>query len=584
MPQASAPPANSSKGAIFNAYPDSLGGSLHEALKLLRRSEFKGAFSQFYLLPTFFNSDLDRGFSIIDYGLNQGLVSDQDLQALKLMGLNLKLDLVLNHLSVNSPQFQDLLHNGPASTYKDFFIDWNEFWQGLGQYSPEGYIVPAEEYLRPLFMRKPELPLLKVLFPDGSKRYFWNTFYQKVSYVKLLPRDLAFLKDHSGEEARDLAVRINQAIEAGENWLPLISDLETGVREKLSKLIFTKQRYLGQLDLNARSEIVWDFYEKSLARLKAYGAKLVRLDAFAYLHKEPGRVNFFNRPETWHYLGRIKELAAEFGLSVLPEIHAEYGSGLHEELAERGYPFYDFFFPGLVIDAIESGCSDNLNRWANEIVQKGFSTVNMLGCHDGIPLLDLKGGTDSKGREREGLLSDQRIDALIDIITSRGGRVKDLFGPDGKKISYYQVNTTFLSALGEDEQKLLLARAIQLFMPGRPQIWYLDLFGGKNDYAAVEKGSVSGHKEINRANLSGAQVEKALQKKVVSDQLKLIRLRNIFPAFAGHFYTATKTSQILHFCWENQGWRAELEADLLKRSFSVECCSPQGKSELYLFP
>ncbi len=75
----------------------------------------------------------------------------------------------------------------------------------------------------------------------------------------------------------------------------------------------------------------------------------------------------------------------------------------------------------------------------------------------------------------------------------RGGRVKNLYDPTGKKLSYYQVNATFFSALGEVEQKLLLARAIQMFMPGIPQVWYLDLFAGKNNYPASDKAGSGGH-------------------------------------------------------------------------------------------
>lgn len=89
----------------------------------------------------------------------------------------------------------------------------------------------------------------------------------------------------------------------------------------------------------------------------------------------------------------------------------------------------------------------------------------MLGCHDGIPLLDLKG-----------LLPEEEIQSLIDRIVSRGGMVKNLHG---QKNLYYQVNATYYSALGESDEKMLLARAIQMFMPGKPQIWYLDLFAGK---------------------------------------------------------------------------------------------------------
>ena len=124
----------------------------------------------------------------------------------------------------------------------------------------------------------------------------------------------------------------------------------------------------------------------------------------------------------------------------------------------------------------------------------------MLGCHDGIPVLDL-GGKVVDGVSREGLLSDEQIEAMIGRILDRGGRVKNLYGPDGKKIAYYQVNATFFSALGEDEMKMRLARAIQLFMPGIPQVWYLDLFAGRNDYEAADRGGTGGHKEINRTTL-----------------------------------------------------------------------------------
>lgn len=63
------------------------------------------------------------------------------------------------------------------------------------------------------------------------------------------------------------------------------------------------------------------------------------------------------------------------------------------------------------------------------MIEKDIHTVNMLGCHDGIPLLDLKG-----------LLSEERIQNLIDTVVGRGGYVKDLHG---QKNMYYQVNATY---------------------------------------------------------------------------------------------------------------------------------------------
>ena len=70
------------KGVMLNAYPDSIGKRLADIVGMLQRPEFKDVFSLFYILPTFFNSDLDRGFSVIDYNLNQELVSRKDLKAM----------------------------------------------------------------------------------------------------------------------------------------------------------------------------------------------------------------------------------------------------------------------------------------------------------------------------------------------------------------------------------------------------------------------------------------------------------------------------------------------------------------------
>lgn len=156
----------------------------------------------------------------------------------------------------------------------------------------------------------------------------------------------------------------------------------------------------------------------------------------------------------------------------------------------------------------------------------------MLGCHDGIPVLDLK-GKEVNCNYNKGLLEDKEIETIMNTIMERGGRVKNLYDPSGKKIYYYQINATFFSALGEVEQKLLLARAIQMFMPGIPQVWYLDLFAGKNNYAAADKGGSGGHKEINRTTLSKEDIEQGLQKEIVINQLKIMRLRNTLKAFLG---------------------------------------------------
>jgi sucrose phosphorylase len=574
-------------GVMFNAYPDSIGRDLEDTVKMLKRSEFKDAFSLFYILPTIFHSDLDRGFSVIDYDINEELVKPQDLNDLHELGIQTKFDLVLNHLSVRSPQFVDLVEKGDNSPYKDFFIDWDEFWKDHGTIGENGHVVPDKEYLDKLFMRKPGLPILKIRFPDGSFKPYWNTFYQKVEFDEITAQDFAHIEGIDLQEASTLAHHVKVVIkDKGELES---ADLEDIVQcngklsaKDLIAAVCHKREFLGQMDLNAHSELVWDFYDETLRKLSEYGAKIIRLDAFAYLHKEPGQANFFNRPGTWDYLERLRGIAQKYELIIFPEIHAEYGAGIHEEIAQEGYPIYDFFFPGLVINALDEGNNEALLHWISDIRAKGLQTINMLGSHDGIPVLDLR-GKQVDGSYRPGLLSDEQIETTMERITERGGLTKNLFDADGKKIDYYQINATFYSALGEDEQKLRLARAIQMFMPGVPQVWYLDLFAGTNDYAAAERGRTAGHKEINRTTLKLIDIDSGLERPIVLDQLELIRLRNNSPAFKGEMKVIETEPELLHFTWQHPEATATLKANLRDHSFTVTQDKGTGEEVLMSF-
>ena len=568
-----------SNGVMLNAYPDSIGTKLSDTIKMLKLPAFKDVFSLFYVLPTFFNSDLDRGFSIIDYNLNENLVSKKDLKDLEELNIMLKFDIVLNHLSVASPQFKDLLKNGENSKYKDFFINWNTFWENNGVQNEQNIIIPKAEFLDKLFMRKAGLPILKVPFPDSSERPYWNTFYQEIKYNTVTSKEISVNIPQVSEKAELISKKINSAIDKNKDLSTLDFEEFNDYKDELLSLVNRKATYLGQMDVNAKSELVWDFYEETLAKVKSFGCKILRLDAFAYLHKEIGQTNFFNKPGTWNYLERINQIAKRNNLILLPEIHAEYGLNLHDEVAKEAYPIYDFFLPGLMIHTLEKGNNKALLNWINEIISKNYKTVNMLGCHDGIPVLDLK-GKEVNGTYNKGLLEDSEIESIMNTILERGGRVKNLYDPSGNKISYYQVNATFFSALGENEQKLLLARAIQMFMPGIPQVWYLDIFAGKNNYAAADKGGSGGHKEINRTTLTNKDIEQGLKKEIVMNQLKIMRLRNTLDAFSGNIEIIESLENELNISWTNNDSYAELTANLATFSFKINYSENQIAKQL----
>ena len=551
-------------GPMLNAYPDSIGGTLDDIIKFLSKDELENTFQSFYILPSVFNTDLDRGFSVIDYNLNKMYASKENLIELEKMNIALKFDFVLNHSSVLSSQFQDILKNGENSKYKEFFIQWNQFWDGCGEITKEGYIQPDAEYIKDMFFRKPGLPILMVRMPDGKEVPYWNTFYQEVKYEKIDAQDLMKASNIKYVSANRLAEVVNTAI--GEGKKPV--EIEFGKFKEYQKetidLLESRRKYLGQMDLNIKSPLVWEFYEDTLKKLSGYGAEIIRLDAFAYAPKEPGLPNFLNDPGTWNLLGRVKNLADKYDLTLLPEIHSKYEDKMHEKLASQGYLTYDFFLPGLIIDAFERNTNEVLVKWIKDMLEKDIKVVNMLGCHDGIPLLDLKG-----------LLTEEQIQVLIDTVVERGGFVKDLHG---EKNMYYQVNATYYSALGEDDAKLLLARAIQIFMPGKPQVWYLDLLAGKNDHEAVKNAGAGGHKEINRTNLQLEDVCNELGKDVVLEQLSLLKFRNNFPAFGfdAKLEILESKSELLKLQWKNNGCIATFEANLKKHTFNIVATDEKG--------
>ena len=551
-------------GPMLNAYPDSMGGRLCDIVDILRRPEFRDVFSSFYILPSIFNTDLDRGFSVIDYSLSELYATRADLDALGELGISLKLDFILNHASVLSRQFLDILEKGDKSEYCDFFIDWNKFWDGQGEMTAEGYIQPRPELIKDMFFRKPGLPIMMVRFPDGREVPYWNTFYQEVRYDRIDAQDLVRGAGMQYGKAERIAAIVNAGLDEGKKPGEIDFGEYADCRDAAVAVVESRRKYLGQMDLNIRSPLVWDYYREVLEALAGYGAQIVRLDAFAYAPKAVGERNFLNEPGTWELLEQVRGLAEPLGLRLLPEIHESYAKKTYELIASKGYMVYDFFLPGLLLDAFEGADGSRLAGWIDEIVSKGMRTVSMLGCHDGIPLLDLVG-----------LLPEERIQQLIDTVVSRGGYVKDLHG---QKNIYYQVNATYYSALGEDDRRMLLARAIHLFMPGKPQVWYLDLFAGKNDHEAVRRAGPGGHKEINRTNLTREQMERETQRPVVQKQLELLRMRKTCAPFCEDAKISAESSGTrFSVNWTSDAGHASLEADLSDMSFRISITGANGE-------
>jgi sucrose phosphorylase len=135
--------------------------------------------------------------------------------------------------------------HGEDSAYKDFFVDWNAFWEHHGDMGEDGCVVPRDEYLNKLFLRKPGLPILKVGFPDGSERPYWNTFYQQVSYRPVTAQALGSIDGLSQQTATQIAAVVNTALETETDLDRLNLDGFAHLKEQIRPILERNRDYLG---------------------------------------------------------------------------------------------------------------------------------------------------------------------------------------------------------------------------------------------------------------------------------------------------------------------------------------------------
>ncbi|MBP2666721.1 MAG: Sucrose phosphorylase-like protein, partial [Firmicutes bacterium] len=122
-------------------------------------------------------------------------------------------------------------------------------------------------------------------------------------------------------------------------------------------------------------------------------------------------------------------------------------------------------------------------------------------------------------------------------------------------------------ALGGRETDYLIARALQFFAPGIPQVYYVGLLGGTNDMELLARTGVG--RDINRHYYKDSEIETALKRPLVQEQIELMRLRNTHPAFAGEFQLDVPAENQIVLQWKLQEHWVRLHADLSVPSASI---------------
>lgn len=325
---------------------------------------------------------------------------------------------------------------------------------------------------------------------------------------------------------------------------------------------FGKEDPSEQIDLDIRSEKVRQLLRQFFTNFRENNIKIVRLDAVGFVVKKLGTSCFFVEPEIFEFLDEMKSLADSVGIELLPEVHGQYE--IQEKLAARGFWIYDFILPFTVLDTLLNGSSEKLLAYLKVRPSRQFT---MLDCHDGIPVLpDLQGFIG---------LADAR--KVVDICVSRGSTLSRIVSDEHKAeggFDVHQIGGTYYEVLGRNDDAYLAGRAIQFFVPGIPQVYYVGLLAGENDYQAVK--ATGENRAMNRHNYTLDEIDQALQKEVVQRLLRLIRFRNEYPAFGGTFEVLESTTQEVRLQWQLGDKRCTLFVDLARMVTMIEYVNDAG--------
>jgi sucrose phosphorylase len=239
-------------------------------------------------------------------------------------------------------------------------------------------------------------------------------------------------------------------------------------------------------------------------------------------------------------------------MEVLVEVHGVFEDQI--KVAGIVDRVYDFALPPLVLHTLATRDASALKHW---IGIRPSNAVTVLDTHDGIGVMDAAG-----------LLPRPAIDALVETIHERsGGQSRLASGAPARNLDSSQINCTFYDALGRRDAEYLTARAIQVFLPGIPQIYYVGLLAGGNDVDVLRRTGVV--RDVNRHSYTAAELDAQLERPVVQSLITLLRLRNGHAAFDGDFHMLDSPPGRLALEWRNGTDWARLDVELTRASSTI---------------
>jgi len=264
-----------------------------------------------------------------------------------------------------------------------------------------------------------------------------------------------------------------------------------------------------QVDLNYHNPNVLLEMVDVLLEYVAHGARILRLDAIAYLWKEIG-TSCLNLWQTHEVVKVFRDIVDHLCPSVLlltetnlphEENVSYFGEG------DEAHMVYQFSLPPLLLHAIHSGDASVLSQWAADLAPTppGCTFLNFTASHDGIGV-----------RPLEGLVDPETVDWLAARCQALGGLVSSRTGPEGQEL-VYELNITYFDAMGDPDRpgdldwqirRFLCSQAVMLALRGVPAIYFHSLVGGRNDHDGARESGIA--RRINRARYDDESLRRSL--------------------------------------------------------------------------
>lgn len=342
----------------------------------------------------------------------------------------------------------------------------------------------------------------------------------------------------SGEKGfDDLAIEVDAATDLSGVIRPRSLPLLTAYEKQSGRRVHLWTTFSAdQIDLNFTSIDVLENMVRTMLFYVSQGARIIRLDAIAYLWKQIG-TSCLHLPQTHDMVRlfrRILDLTAPKVVLVTETNvpHTEnisyFGSG-----DDEAQMVYNFTLPPLLLYALCTGYARIFSDWAQTLVAPSARTAffNFSASHDGIGV-----------RPLEGILPTSEIAWLADRVRQNGGFISEKRNPDGTE-SPYELNITFLDALknpavSEDPfhtSRFLASQAVVLALPGVPGIYIHSLLGSRNWFDGVRMTQRT--RTINRERLSADTVcaqlsnPQSIRAQIFHSYIHMIRTRIRQPAF-----------------------------------------------------